>query len=247
MFLILIILLLLFVLRELLHTTYHQNASPENDECILSDWYLDGDCSGECGDGYQKMTRYKIQNSYKCIDKPLTKYVYCNKGKCKQNCVGYYRDEDWSPCSVECGGGMRTRPFHAVTSPNEIGDRCPLPQIEACNTEPCPDLCEGLWTQWTPCSKECNSGTQSREFHLSTQTPDDPMIRCPTFESRLCNTQQCPVDCNGYYENTWTPCSKECDGGVQEASFVIRQEPNSIGNPCPPLIRRRKCNTFTCE
>lgn len=244
MIILLFLVFIFFVVKQLLHTTYYDEK--QNDDCILSDWYLDGDCSGECGDGYQKLTRYKIQNSYNCLDKPLTKYIPCNKGKCEQGCVGYFREEDWSPCSVECGGGVRTRPFHVVVAPNEIGKTCPLPQIEACNTEPCIDVCEGTWTSWTPCSQECNGGTQSREFLLNNQVPDNPLIRCPTFETRLCNTQECSIDCEGYYENTWTPCSEECDGGVQETSFVITQEPNSIGKRCPPLIMRRTCNTFTC-
>lgn len=243
--LILYVLFVFLIALKMFGTTFINIDSDESgtDDCVLSEWRVDGDCSASCGDGFQRLKRFTVRNPDKCASQPLIRYVPCKNDDCKTDCVGYFRDEDWSPCTVECGGGTQYRNFYQLKSPSKTGKSCPYAEIRACNTEPCVDPCDGEWTPWSECTKDCDTGTQTRTFH-TTAVDADPLVKCPTLQTRLCNEQECPRHCEGYYDS-WTPCSAECDGGIQSQHFVVEQEPNAFGNPCPGQ-RNRACNTSAC-
>ncbi|KAA0720004.1 Complement component C6 [Triplophysa tibetana] len=66
------------------------------------------------------------------------------------------------------------------------------------------------WSSWTFCTKTCNSGTQqrTRAVHI-----DEHWIRnnclqlCQTQESRVCNVETCPINCQMTEFGPWSECS----------------------------------------
>lgn len=236
-------LLFMLVLYNLVLTTFQIEI--KKDECKLTDWFAEGDCSASCGDGFQKFRRFKMKDSSECEGESMIKYVKCTNETCATNCVGYFRDEDWSECTVSCGGGTQNRPFHQITAPSETGKACPSSETRACNTEPCVEQCQGEWTPWSPCSERCNTGTQQRTF--TSTNNEDLSLNCPTIQTRTCNEQECPIDCEGYYSNERSPCSAACGGGLQYQNFIITTLPNATGKRCPPLNRTLACNMQECS
>jgi len=96
------------------------------------------------------------------------------------------------------------------------------------------------------CSAPCGGGTQSRTRSIiqqpnSTGTPCPPLI-----ETRICNTQECPVNCIVSEFGDFGVCSAPCGGGTQSRTRSIIQQPNSTGTPCPPLIETQECNNVPC-
>lgn len=130
-------------------------------------------CSVTCGGGYQ-MSRPV------CVDKDLDEEVderlcdhsmrpqarvrECNTFKCPAQWV----TESWGPCTQSCGGGRQMRLVYCTqggtngTKVRVSDHHCPRqkPAKERpCGTKECPIWFEG---PWTPCSKSCGTGHQTR-------------------------------------------------------------------------------------
>uniref|UniRef100_UPI00358F2B09 A disintegrin and metalloproteinase with thrombospondin motifs 6-like n=1 Tax=Myxine glutinosa TaxID=7769 RepID=UPI00358F2B09 len=85
------------------------------------------------------------------------------------------------------------------------------------------DGADGMYTwhriPWSPCSRSCAGGTQSREV-VCRNTEDGTTVQhqfCArgnklTENSRPCNTEACPAE---WLIDEWSECSQSCDGGVQ--------------------------------
>lgn len=111
------------------------------------------------------------QNGCDCSNSPTNCWVYCD-------------ENNWSACTVSCGGGTQT---------NDCGD------TRDCNTQPCcdPDL-------WGACSVSCGAGTQTNDCG-TTQACCIPCwgacsVSCGSGVqydgcggSQTCNTQPCPT------------------------------------------------------
>lgn len=99
------------------------------------------------------------------------------------------------------------------------------------------------WTQWSSCSKTCNSGTQTRERRIVT---DQYYFEnfcgqlCTKQESRECNWQTCPINCHLGDYGPWS----DCDPCVQKR-FKVRPilHPSQFGGqPCTePLMTFQPC------
>ena len=51
------------------------------------------------------------------------------------------------------------------------------------------------WSSWTPCSKNCGNGTQTRHREQDYQPQNDGQNRCtqyPLEETRSCKENECP-------------------------------------------------------
>lgn len=70
--------------------------------------------------------------------------------------------EQWTPCSVTCGMGKRTRTRHCKGGVTGKDSEChgEVAETEPCQKGPCPMLCE--WGCWTPCSTTCGPGIRKR-------------------------------------------------------------------------------------
>ncbi|XP_076973183.1 complement component C6 [Tamandua tetradactyla] len=99
------------------------------------------------------------------------------------------------------------------------------------------------WTQWSHCSKTCNSGTQSRQRQIVKdqyyqENSCDQL--CTKWETRECNWQTCPINCLLGDYGSWS----DCDPCV-EKQFKVRSvlRPGQFGGqPCTePLMTFQPC------
>jgi hypothetical protein len=197
----------------------------------------------DCGKG----TCSQCCSAADCPVKPAA----CNNGTCEVLPVDCQVSAfgGWSACSKSCGGGTRSRSRTVTVQPKNGGNACPaLTESEGCNTQGCPVDCQvSAFTGWSGCSKACEGGTQSRSRSVTVQ-PQNGGNACPALtESRSCNTQACPVDCQVGPFSGWTTCSKDCGGGTQSRSRSVTVQPQNGGDGCPALTESRSCNTQTCE
>merc|ERR1719316_1342800 len=161
---------------------------------------------------------------------------------------------DWVPgeCTVTCGGGMQMLNRTISILPAYGGAECPpLTMDRVCNDVPCPIDCEvEMWSGWSTCSADCGGGVKQRVRSVITQ-PQHGGVRCgETSEAEPCNMQSCDKDCVLAEWTPWGPCSKECDGGLQERVRHI-SEPLVGQGSCPEATSEARqefleCNTQLC-
>ncbi|XP_063820326.1 A disintegrin and metalloproteinase with thrombospondin motifs 19 [Pseudophryne corroboree] len=134
----------------------------------------------------------------------------------------------WEDCDAVCGGGERKTTVSCTKIQNKnitfVGNnQCkdlmkPEPQIRKCNEQPCQT--RWMMTDWTPCSKTCGKGTQSRQTACTQQLRNGTLI---TVRERDCHgykppsSQRCEgQDCMTVWEaGVWSECSLKCGKGVR--------------------------------
>ncbi|XP_075456279.1 A disintegrin and metalloproteinase with thrombospondin motifs 19 isoform X1 [Ascaphus truei] len=151
----------------------------------------------------------------------------------------------WENCDVVCGGGERKTTVSCTKIMNKnisiVDNRnCkdltkPEPQIRKCNEQPC--QMRWMMTEWTPCSRTCGKGTQSRQTACTQQLRNGTLITarekdCPG--SKPASSQRCEgQDCMTVWEaGVWSECSLKCGKGVRHRTVRCT-------NP------RKKCLLFT--
>ncbi|XP_013366871.1 PREDICTED: ADAMTS-like protein 4 isoform X1 [Chinchilla lanigera] len=156
----------------------------------------------------------------------------CSSGPCERTWCWY--TGPWAECSSECGSGTQHRDvicvsklgaeFH-VTSPSNCSHLRRPPALQPCEGQACRD--QWFSAPWSPCSRSCQGGTQTREVQclsanqtLGTQCP----LHLRPSGKRQCNSQ---------------PCSQQPDDRCQDSS------PH-----CPLVVQARLCvypyYTATC-
>ena len=205
------------------------------------------DCSGEyvdrgicvadngsdCGPGTQQQD-YKILKplEYGGIPCPVAdntiRSISCNLKPCPINCEGSWGD--YTPCTVGCGGGTKTRTYRITRAAQHEGIQCPNSNGETenikCNTDPCPINCEGEFIDFKSCSKECGGGISQHIYNITKKAQYKGKECSHTqneLQSRPCNTGPCPT----YPENTTLQeALKESNNKIQNIRYDIinRQE-----------------------
>ncbi|XP_078346313.1 uncharacterized protein LOC144631689 isoform X2 [Oculina patagonica] len=230
-----------------------------------SAWGPYGACSKPCGGGEQTRTRTctnppPANGGKDCSGLgPSTSSRKCNENSCPID-GGYGNWNEWSTCSVSCGGGRRARsrqcdnptPQHGGKGCSELG---PSTQTEECNTNDCPrDGGYSAWGPYSKCSKSCGGGKQTRQRTCTNPPPSAGGKDCsklgPSSSSRECNNQNCPVD-GGYTEwEQWTDCSVKCGGGKRSRHRQCTNPvPQHGGKDCKdlgPAIETEDCNKDGC-
>jgi len=218
-------------------------------DCVgaWSEW---SSCTASCDGG--KQTRSFIVSEIErdggvCPNKNKIETRDCNTHGCPRNCSGYF--DSWTDCSSSCDGGTQTRTF--VVQTDELnGGTCEnrgKVLTQNCNEQNCPKNCVGHWSEYGVCSKECGSGIKTRTFIVDeAETDGGSCHERGRVQSTLCNTQSCPVDCEGYW-NSWSSCSKTCGGGVQTRNYIVRNV-ERWGGVCPDKgkTESRTCNSQAC-
>merc|ERR1719333_988101 len=178
-----------------------QSYNPFIEDCEEGDWQI-GECSEECGGGERTNTREVISparaGGAECG--VLLEKESCNMQPCPIDCVvGEW--SEYGMCSAPCGGGIQTRIRQPLTDAEHGGEPCgDLSEALECNVFACDRPCEldPEWSEWTECSKECDSGIT---FHSKgVMVPAGPQGSCPEWwepermQEAYCNTMDCPQD-----------------------------------------------------
>merc|ERR1711881_820051 len=102
--------------------------------------------------------------------------------------------------------------------------------------------------EWGGCSQTCGEGIQTRTRQM-VQWAKFGGILCTGYstESRPCNLEECPVDCEWSDFGSWSSCSQDCGGGWQRRSRTVQQEAAYGGLQCDGCAAEtRACNTHNC-
>ena len=93
---------------------------------------------------------------------------------------------DWTPCSLECGGGTQTR-----TCTNPIaslgGKECEGPTTQECNAQAC--VIDGGWSDWSECMGVCEDGIQIR--NCDNPIPGPGGADCVGVDEQVCDLGPC--------------------------------------------------------
>ncbi|XP_022785365.1 A disintegrin and metalloproteinase with thrombospondin motifs adt-1-like isoform X2 [Stylophora pistillata] len=174
----------------------------------------------------------------------------------------------WSPygeCSKSCNGGYQFRSRKCNNASSFQGrSTCSGPAMETqiCNEYvPCSDgaslaameSAEGQWTAWgayTPCSKSCGGGMQSRIRKCVNPSLPHSLKTCQGAfrQHRQCKLDPCPVDGGWTSWGPYRPCSKSCSVGVQyKYRKCEKPAPQHGGKRCVGHYKiSRHCNAGAC-
>uniref|UniRef100_A0A452T9P0 ADAMTS like 4 n=1 Tax=Ursus maritimus TaxID=29073 RepID=A0A452T9P0_URSMA len=123
----------------------------------------------------------------------------CSLGPCEMTWCWY--TGPWAECSSECGSGTQRRDIICVsklgtefnvTSPSNCSHLPRPPALQPCQGQDCQD--RWFSTPWSPCSRSCQGGMQTREVQCLTAN-QTLSVRCPLHlrpsRKRPCNSQPC--------------------------------------------------------
>jgi hypothetical protein len=108
---------------------------------------------------------------------------------------------DYGMCSSPCGGGIMSRIRQPLTDAEHGGEPCgDLSETQECNVFACDMPCEldPEWTEWSPCSKECDTGITVQTKGV--MKAGGPQGQCwewweeERMQEAYCNDFPCPSD-----------------------------------------------------
>jgi len=144
----------------------------------------------------------------------------CNTDEC---------EEEWSECSVSCGGGVQM----------QFKNRELLSQ--GCNLQKCPQ-----WTMWSPwgrCTRTCGGGMSTKTRVCENGEIGDAGCTGDSKMSRPCSENSCA---SWTAWGAWDTCSKSCgSGGYQSSSRICQGKADAgVGSGCDgDSTRKQECNT----
>ncbi|KAG5308607.1 ATS20 metalloproteinase, partial [Pseudoatta argentina] len=243
-------------------TTYSTNpsredSSPQENEIGITfhyEWHVGpyGECSQKCNIGFKSrivrcISEIGIAPDYYCDSnqQPIVRTM-CNHHPCPAWNTG-----DWSECDVTCGNGFQHRQVRCQKHDGEILPhkecseeqpkhvrRC---QMESCRSSPKNSRENSLETNiirkwkmsnWTPCSKSCGTGIQTRRVECMMRrgnhgpevpVKDEQCIRSKSRKpksQRLCQRIACDFI---WQEGTWSECTPDCGKGIQRRAVTCHR------------------------
>lgn len=193
------------------------------------------------------------------------RYVPCNEGDCKSNCVPVdcqYKDwTEWSSCDCT---GLRARERDIGVPKNSCGKGCTGDFIETQSCTPncykpqntCPEDVDCVWDEWSDwsgCTARCGGGqkTRYRDIKVSPQGKGELCEPRPKSQVQPCQTQPCDQHCvDGKWQDwsSWEGCTADCGGGVRWRHRKIAVEANACGKIAPGNDKEfEACNQVSCR
>ena len=217
--------------------------------CALSDWGPWQVCTKTCGGGMRTRHRSEQQAALfggeDCAAKMQSEP--CNVAACPADCeVGSW--SAWTHCSASCGQGFKIRTRMVRVAAEHGGIECPaLRDEKTCGNGLCPIHCEvGDFNPWSKCTHSCGGGLQSRK-RTARVKPSAGGYQCPYLaETRKCNTDSCPQDCEVSQFTLWSACSATCGGGTRTRTRSMLVRARFGGKACPVLLESNQCYNRAC-
>ncbi|XP_028284308.1 thrombospondin type-1 domain-containing protein 4 [Parambassis ranga] len=221
------------------------------------------ECSRRCGPGTQhrqvicrQVTHVNANGTETSVtvasemcgssDRPVTKST-CQLKICSQ----WEIRSEWSPCSVPCGVGQRSREVVCLSNQGDVEDdqECNMnlkpDTLQNCDTGPCArSWFTSLWSQ--RCSAECGRGNRTRAVVCLmdvTHETDLPLGRCEGErppEVTSCESGPCQNQLE-WYTGPWGQCSAECGNGTQTRNMACIYNNNGLMEVVAP----EKCSSLS--
>ncbi|XP_075064184.1 thrombospondin type-1 domain-containing protein 4 isoform X2 [Mixophyes fleayi] len=201
----------------------------------IGEW---SECSKTCGLGMQHrqiLCRHIYANRthtvqpHRCqsMEKPET------TSSCQLKiCSEWQIRTEWTPCSVPCGVGQKTRDVKCVSNigDNVDDEECNMMlrpnDIENCDMGPCAK--SWFLTEWSDrCSAECGEGVRTRSVVcMSNHISSLPLEGCGNNrppETTTCDNGPCQGKVE-WFTGAWSQCSVECGTGTQQRDVICIQK-----------------------
>ncbi|MEJ1273952.1 spondin 1 (f-spondin) extracellular matrix protein [Cricetulus griseus] len=156
----------------------------------------------------------------------------------------------WSPCSISCGMGMRSRERYVKQFP-EDGSVCTLPteETEKCtvNEECSPRSCLVTeWGEWDDCSATCGMGMKKRHRMIKMSPADGSMCKAETSQAEKCMMPEChTIPCLLSPWSEWSDCSVTCGKGMRTRQRMLKSLAE-LGDCNEELEQVEKCMLPEC-
>ena len=118
----------------------------------------------------------------------------------------------------------------------------------------CEGLCQGIqwvYSEWSPCTKTCGGGEQSRQARCQDQGTGKVLEdgKCRNVSESL--TRVCShTDCPGWVAGDWSECSASCGVGVRQRPVWCEQGGSRVTSEvCDSEavpVTREECSAGTC-
>uniref|UniRef100_A0A8C7DEE5 Spondin-1 n=1 Tax=Oncorhynchus kisutch TaxID=8019 RepID=A0A8C7DEE5_ONCKI len=241
------------IVADIAQEEKEEDDTPET--CIYSNWSPWSACSSATCDKGKRMRQRMLKAQ-------LDLSVPCPHTQDFEPCMGPgCSDEEgstctmsewitWSPCSMSCGMGLRSRERYVKQFPDD-GSVCTLPTEEnekcivneECNTIPC---MLSPWSDWSDCSVTCGKGMRTRQRVLKSPVELGECIE-DLEQVEKCMLPECPTDCMVSEWTEWSECNKSCGKGHMIRTRIVKLEPQFGGDSCPETVQRKKCKIRKCN
>ncbi|KAL1461636.1 hypothetical protein WDU94_013512 [Cyamophila willieti] len=146
----------------------------------------------------------------------------------------------WSPCTVECGGGVqyRTRSCDSVRQEDCVG---PAKMSRPCNQHNCKGEWS-CWTDWSQCSVPCGKGFRQRTRScLAANNKQTEGTGCegPSVSQEPCEMSPCQSSSGWESWGPWSDCTKD--------NTQTRYRKCRTSNPGPELCQGEDSDTRDCR
>ncbi|RLV95868.1 hypothetical protein DV515_00012728 [Chloebia gouldiae] len=240
------------IVADLAPEEKEEDDTPET--CIYSNWSPWSACSSStCEKGKrmrQRMLKAQLDLSVPCPD--TQDFQPCMGPGCSDEDGSTCMMSDWitwSPCSVSCGMGTRSRERYVKQFP-EDGSMCKVPTEETekcivneeCYTIPC---LLSPWSEWSDCSVTCGKGMRTRQRMLKSAAELGDCNE-ELEQAEKCMLPECPIHCELTEWSQWSECNTSCGKGHMIRTRMIKIEPQFGGTACPETIQRTKCRVRKC-
>jgi thrombospondin motif-containing protein 9 len=156
-------------------------------------------CSASCGGGSQRRTANCVDNNSRIIDDSLCGSEKFTEQRCNVQKCPVWESREWTPCSVTCGRGFRTKPYFChvdgkILDPSACDSRQRRVEEEECFPRPCAGWSIGSWGE---CSTSCGDGLATRQVvcHDLDDKQPIPDAFCAGIlkpnETKLCKVGDC--------------------------------------------------------